>query len=87
MTVRRAKLAQGAVEGAVALAADRVAEVAAPHEDAGERILASRRVPCLCPEQARGACGRTRDYSTARGIVVERVACDRCPRRWTRVNT
>lgn len=62
------------------------AEVAAPYDDVGERILTSRKVPCICPLQAHGACGRTVDYSTARGIVVERVACNRCPRTWTRVN-
>lgn len=62
------------------------AEIAAPYDNVGERILTTRRVPCLCPGQADGACGRTVNYSTRRGIVVERVVCDRCPRVWTRVN-
>ncbi|SFG92731.1 hypothetical protein [Methylobacterium gossipiicola] len=54
--------------------------------DAGEEILARRRVPCLCPEQVRGACGRTTGYATTGGRIRERVACERCPRTWTRIN-
>ncbi len=61
-------------------------EIAAPFVDVGEAIIGRRKIPCICPEQERGACGRTLDYSTIRGQVVEQVACDRCCRTWTRVN-
>lgn len=54
--------------------------------DPGEQILARRRVPCLCPDQAIGACGRTVGYATTGGRIRKRVVCERCPRTWTRVN-
>lgn len=61
-------------------------QVAAEMIDPGEQILTRRKVPCICPEQGRGACGRTIAYSNASGRVREQVHCDRCPRTWTRVN-
>lgn len=61
-------------------------EVASAMIDPGELIIARRKVPCICPEQSRGACGRTDSYSSISGRIRERVACDRCPRTWTRVN-
>ena len=61
-------------------------EVAAAYEYVEAEKITARKVPCICPEQDRGACGRTISYSTSRGHLRERVACDRCPRTWTRVN-
>jgi len=61
-------------------------ELASALIDAREQILARRRVPCLCPEQVRGACGRAVGYAKTGGQVREQVACERCPRTWTRVN-
>ena len=61
-------------------------EVAAPFADVDEAMLGRRQIPCICPEQAHGACGRTLSYSTIHGQVVERVECDTCCRTWTRVN-
>ena len=61
-------------------------DLAAPMTDVGEQIIARRKVPCICPEQHHGACGRTVEYSNSSGRVRERVECDRCCRTWTRVN-
>ena len=60
--------------------------VASEMIDPSEQIIARRKVPCICPEQERGACGRTVAYSNISGRLREQVACDRCPRVWTRVN-
>jgi hypothetical protein len=61
-------------------------DVASPLVNVGEAVLIRRAVPCICPQQEDGACGRTVGYSTGRGLVVEQIACDRCPRSWTRIN-
>ncbi len=60
--------------------------VAAPYVDVGEKILAKRRLPCICQRQHADGMARTVGYSTCRGIVTERVKCEGCPRTWTRVN-
>lgn len=65
---------------------ERTPEVASEMVDPGEEILTRRKVPCICSEQERGACGRTIAYSNASGRVREQVMCDTCPRTWTRVN-
>lgn len=62
------------------------AEIAGAYVDVGEEILTARRLPCICPCQHKGAMAATVDYSTARRIVIERVACERCARTWKRVN-
>ena len=62
------------------------AEIAGPYVDVGEAILSARRLPCICPRQHEGATGAAIDYATSRRVVIERVACERCPRTWTRVN-
>lgn len=60
----------------------------AQHVVVQDEILGQRRVPCICPRQhdRDEACARTLSYSTARGVLVERVACERCPRTWTRIS-
>ncbi|RVU17482.1 hypothetical protein [Methylobacterium oryzihabitans] len=71
---------------------------AEPHPDVLHAQLRHRALPCLCPRQhdARGPRGgaipgsgqtaRTIGYSLARGQLRERVACNGCERRWSRVN-
>lgn len=61
-------------------------QVASEMIDPGEQILTRRKVPCICPEQATGACGRTTAYSNASRRVREQVRCDTCSKTWTRVN-
>ncbi|TFZ59333.1 hypothetical protein E4V01_07750 [Methylorubrum sp. Q1] len=61
-------------------------KVAGAHVDVGEMIIAKRRLPCICEQQHEDGMARTVGYSTCRGIVMERVKCEGCPRTWTRVN-
>ncbi|SOR29825.1 conserved protein of unknown function [Methylorubrum extorquens] len=60
--------------------------VAGAHVDVGETILAKRRLPCICPQRHKDGTARTVSYSTCRGMVIERVKCENCPRTWKRVN-
>ncbi|MFY9294013.1 MAG: hypothetical protein WAP03_25460 [Methylorubrum rhodinum] len=61
-------------------------KTAAPHVDVADAILGQRRLPCICPRQHKCSEAVTVGYSTHRGIVTERVACEGCGRRWNRIN-
>lgn len=61
-------------------------KTAATHVDVADAILGQRRLPCICPRQHEGARAVTVGYSTHRGLVTERVQCERCPRTWRRAN-
>lgn len=64
--------------------------------DVRAAILGARRVPCICPQQhdtagprggvRDGAKARCLSFTESRGVTIERVGCERCPRTWTRVN-
>lgn len=59
--------------------------------DVRATILKGRKLPCICPQQfAKGATNTAKatGYSTSRGILVERVECQKtgCNESWRRIH-